>query len=260
MMNAADGRQPQPLAHERVPCGPGLLQDDAARREGAGVHEHADDRQSHRRLVAQHLRRGAHRAEQRVLRPRRPAGEHDAVHAEAGHGEEPQHADRGVGELQERLMGAEPHDAAERDDGEGEEHGEGGHERCDEVHRLVGHGRRRMLLEEQLDPVGEGLEHPEGAGLVGSDPVLHVGDDLAHEPDVDEHRDEQQPEDDERLHDQDDHDGEVDAVVEQRVAAGKGVHGMLSTRRSVTVVATSMRSGAPGPATFTGMNAVPATR
>ena len=49
----------------------------------------------------------------------------------------------------------------------------------------------RLLLEEQLDAVGERLQHAVGTGAVRADAVLHVGDDLAHAPDVEHHRDEQ---------------------------------------------------------------------
>ena len=56
-----------------------LGDDDAVGRQRAGHDEHGGDRQAERGLVAHHLGRGPHRAEQRVLRARRPAGEHDAV-------------------------------------------------------------------------------------------------------------------------------------------------------------------------------------
>jgi hypothetical protein len=61
----------------------------------------------------------------------------------------------------------EAHDPTEGDDGEGEERRERGDERGEEVDGPVGGGRRRVLLEEQLDAVGEGLEDPERPGLVG---------------------------------------------------------------------------------------------
>jgi hypothetical protein len=57
-------------------------------------HERAHEREAHRELVGDHLRRRAHRAEEGVLRVRRPAGDDHAVDAERGHGE--QHEDAGV--------------------------------------------------------------------------------------------------------------------------------------------------------------------
>ena len=40
--------------------------------------------------------------------------------------------------------------------------------------------RDRLLLEEQLDAVGERLQDAVRPGAVRADAVLHVGDDLAH--------------------------------------------------------------------------------
>ena len=57
----------------------------------------------------------------------------------------------------------------------------------------------RLLLEEELDAVGQRLQHAVGAGLHRAQPVLHVGDDLAHEPHVEHHRDEQEREHDDDL-------------------------------------------------------------
>ena len=51
-------------------------------------------RHPHRDLVRDHLRARAQSAEQRVLVVRRPAGEHDAVHAERRDREDEQEADR----------------------------------------------------------------------------------------------------------------------------------------------------------------------
>ena len=52
------------------------------------------------RLVGDHLGRGPHRAEQRVLRARRPAGQHDPVDADGRHGQQEQDAHGRVGQLQ----------------------------------------------------------------------------------------------------------------------------------------------------------------
>src|SRR5208282_728254 len=65
--------------------------------------------------------------------------------------------------------------------------------------------------------VGERLEDPVGAGAVRSYPVLHVGDDLAQEPDGQHHRDEEHAEGDEDLDGDDDHRAEVDSVRKERV-------------------------------------------
>jgi hypothetical protein len=58
-----------------------------------------------------HLRRGPHRAEQRVLRARRPAGQHHAVDGDRRHGQDEQDADGRVGQLQ---VGVAPEDRPRR--------------------------------------------------------------------------------------------------------------------------------------------------
>ena len=60
------------------------------------------DRHRHGQLVADHLRRAAQAAEQRILIVRRPAGQRDAVHAHAGEAQDEQHADVEIGELHRR--------------------------------------------------------------------------------------------------------------------------------------------------------------
>ena len=67
--------------------------------------------EAQRRLVGDHLRRGPHRAEQRVLRARRPAGEHDAVDRDRRHGQHEQDADRRVGQLQVGVVAEDRDDA-----------------------------------------------------------------------------------------------------------------------------------------------------
>ena len=55
-----------------------LRLDDVHQRQRAGRHHHAEQRQADRHLVGDQLRGGAHGAEERVLRARRPAAEHEA--------------------------------------------------------------------------------------------------------------------------------------------------------------------------------------
>ena len=65
--------------------------------------------------------------------------------------------------------------------------------------RLSARSGRKLLLEEQLDAVGQRLQDAERPGPVGADAVLHVGDDLALEPDHEQHRHQQHDEDDDAL-------------------------------------------------------------
>ena len=69
------------------------------------------DRQAHGRLVGHHLGRGPDRAEQRVLRARRPAGQHHAVDRDRRHGQHEQDADRRVGHLQVGVVAEDRDDA-----------------------------------------------------------------------------------------------------------------------------------------------------
>ena len=85
---------------------------------------------------------------------------------------------------------------------EGRDDGEVRRQLEDEPVGLVGH---QVLLEEQLDPVGQGLGDAERPGPVGADPALHVRDDLALEPDHEHDRHHQGAEDDQHL-DEDDED------------------------------------------------------
>ena len=79
-------------------------------------------------------------------------------------------------------------------------------------HDAVGLGRHEVFFEEELDAVGERLQDAEGTRPVRPDAVLHVGDDLALEPDHQHDRDEEHDEGDDDLHDGDDEDAEVDAL------------------------------------------------
>ena len=161
-----DRRQPVPVAVEdRVerraqPCWSTMPRVESV----FGLHEHADDREPERGLVAEQLRRRAHRAEQRVLRARRPAREHHAVEADARHRQQPQDAEREVGELQVGLCARRSStSAADRHDREREERGHDREVRREaEDRRSAGVGAR-LLLEEQLDAVGERLEQAERA-------------------------------------------------------------------------------------------------
>ena len=68
-------------------------------RERLRAQDDADEREAEGQLVADHLRGGAERAEQRELVVRRPAGERDAVDADGGDAEDDQQADVDVGDL-----------------------------------------------------------------------------------------------------------------------------------------------------------------
>ena len=75
-------------------------------------------REAHRRLVGDHLCRRADRAEERVLRPRGPAGEHRPVDGDRGERQQEEDSDRRVGDLELDGVVGDRHDAADRDDRE----------------------------------------------------------------------------------------------------------------------------------------------
>ena len=113
------GRRGDEEDHERhdaggdeVPVDEAVLDDDhAVRRERAADEHDGRDREAERRLVGDHLRRRPHRADERVLRARRPAGEHHAVHRDRRHREHEQDADRRIGHLQVGLVPEDLDDA-----------------------------------------------------------------------------------------------------------------------------------------------------
>ena len=167
--------------------------------------EHRDHRQAHRDLVGDHLRRRAQAAEQRVGRAGRPAGQHDAVHAQRRAGEDDEHADRQVGELQRGVVAEHRHLGPERDDREREERRYRRQDRRQEVDRLVGQHRDDLFLEGELHAVGERLQRAPRADAVRADAVLHPADDLALEHDREQRHDDEEREDGDDL-DQDDPD------------------------------------------------------
>ena len=164
MKNTTNGTTPVAMTFQfRMPS---WADDDAVGGQGAADDEHGGDREAEGRLVAHHLGRGPHRPEQRVLRPRRPAGQHHAVDGDGAHGQHEQDADRRVGHLEQRVV---PEDAdhavvavgevaAHRDDGEDHEHRHHGEVGRQEEHEAVGALGEDVLLEDQLDAVGQRLQ------------------------------------------------------------------------------------------------------
>ena len=138
-------------------------------------------------------------------------------------------------------MVCDRHHSAHRNDREDEQGGQESQVRRQLEHETVCLIGQQVLLEEQLDAVGQRLEDAVGAGAVRSDPVLHVGDDLALEPDGQHHRDEEHPERDEDLDSDDDHRAEVNPVGKKRIW-----HQItFSTSSPTTLTEQSMSAEAP---------------
>ena len=185
------------------PPEPLLRRHDLRRRHRPGDDEDRHQRQTHRELVGDHLRGRADRAEQRVRGAGRPAAEHDAVHADRRARQDVQHRHREVGQLQRGLDAEHADRRPERDDREHQERAEHRDHRRDDVDHLVGGLDGHVLLDQQLHRVGERLEQAERAVHVGAGPLLHAADDLALEPDREQHADQQEHDDRDGL-DQDD--------------------------------------------------------
>ena len=162
------------------PC---WLFDDLPQAECSRDQYHADNREAERELVTDHLCGGAQTAEQRKLAVRRPAGESDAVHTKRGDRQDEEHADVEVGNLKTNLVPANRNRFAKWnhcDRGKG-------HRERDEwskvVDKTVDLARLDVFFEEELEPVGEGLEKSVGAHEVRPPARLNPGNNFPLEPD-----------------------------------------------------------------------------
>ncbi len=132
--------------------------------------------------------------------------------------------------------------ASERHDREQQKRWHDREERSEDEHPHLRPCRLEILLEEELDAIGEGLQNAERAGGVGSHAVLEVTDHLALEPDHQHRGNKHEGEHDHDLEDHDQHDREVDVTSEERISAqrggtggdGCGDHFVVSIRSSVT--------------------------
>ena len=166
----------------------GLGLDDSRGGHRPGEHEHRHEREAHRDLVGDHRRRGPQRAEHRVAAGRRPSSQHDAVHTDGRDGQDEQHGDRHVGDLQIGLVAEHRHLTAQRDHRPRAECRDAGNDRRqaeDEAVRPLGLDN---LLEDEFQPVTDGLEHTAGPRRVhdGTDAVLHLRQNATLEPHVDD--------------------------------------------------------------------------
>src|SRR5579875_793493 len=223
---ADHGEQVDEERDRQLPEEPAVLLggDDRGGGQRARVQEHGHEGEPHRDLVADHLRGRAQRAEQRVRRPGRPAGQHDPVDAHRAHRQDEQHRHRQVGELQRGVMVEDRHLRAPRDDREADEGGRRRDDRRDDEHQLVRGGGDDVFLQRQLERVRDRLQQPERPGPVGAGAVLHPADDAALEPDH-EHGGEQQEGEDEAGLEQHHPPDELVEVGERRdVAAGSREH------------------------------------
>ena len=176
-----------------------LLLHDARQAERSGHHDHGHERDPLRQLVGDHLRRGAQPPEQRVLGIAGPSAEHDSVHPHRRRAQDPEDRDVHVGDLERDVVPRDVDGVPEGHHGQGQERGDHGERGRDDEDDAVGAGRDDVLLEEELDPVGDRLEEPEGTHPLRADPILHVADHLSLHPDDERNAEQHESEDDQNL-------------------------------------------------------------
>ena len=145
-------------------------------------HDHADDREPHRDLVADHLRAGPEAAQDRIFAVGGPAAEDDAVDLDPDHREDEEERHVHIGGV-ERDLGTEDRDGFA--EGDRDEHHEGRGERQDRrqfEQEAVGLGRDVVLFGQELDAVRHGLQQPVPPHAHRPHPLLDVSADLAFQP------------------------------------------------------------------------------
>ncbi len=115
----------------------------------AGHHQHHHQAEAHRDFVADHLRRGAQRAQEGVLRVRGPARDDDAVDLQRGDGHQEQQAGVDVGQRDARAEGHHRPGGQRRHDG---------HDGAEHEQALVRRRRDDDFLDEQLERVGDRVQ------------------------------------------------------------------------------------------------------
>ena len=138
-----------------------LRVDDVAQAEAARHQQNADNRHRERQFVADHLRRAAQSAEQRILAVRRPARQRDAVNAQRGNGKQRQDADIEIDDPEINLV---PKDRdrirPKRNDRDRSERQRQRHQRRKIIRELVHARRRRIFLQQKLQ-----LHRPAAAAI-----------------------------------------------------------------------------------------------
>ena len=166
---------------------------DAVEAHGAGHDQHAHQREAEADFIADHLGRGAQRAEQGVLAVGRPAGQRDSVDAQRGEAENDENADVDIagvpggvhhaGDLHRGADAEQVNDGTDGHQGDRSERHDERQPRREKIDVLLHVGGREVFLEQELDAVGQGLQQSEGTDAGGSPAVLHMADDLALQPD-----------------------------------------------------------------------------
>ena len=156
--------------------------------QASGGEDNAEQAEAEGDLIGNQLGARPQAAEEAVLVVARPAAEEDAVDRDAREREHPQHADVEARGHEERHRIGEAGDAQrrehapERDRREDRQGGGEDHQRCRVVEDAVDAARREVLLEDDLEAVGQRLPEAEEPDLREWDPdpvrpaaILHPG-------------------------------------------------------------------------------------
>ena len=76
---------------------------------------------------------------------------------------------------------------AKGNDQPGEDHRHDHQHRPQGEQQAVSPGRNDVFLDQQLEAIGEGLQHTQGTGVLRSNPLLNSGGDFAFKPNGDQH-------------------------------------------------------------------------
>ena len=167
-----------------------LVADDVVQVDRPGNHEEAHDGEPQRDFVADHLRGGAKPSQQGILVVRGPAGQHDPVDRERCHGKDIENPDVQVGDPERGGKIPQLQVVPERDDGGHDEIDEHGDERGEDKVKAVRPRRKEFFLHEELDRVGDVMNHPaepnsEDIRPIRPPPVLKIGGPFAFHPNQD---------------------------------------------------------------------------
>ena len=169
--------KPPKMFQESAPCAACELTM-SRRRERTGAQDDADQRQAEGELVADELRGGAERAEERVLVVGAPAGKRDAVDTDAGDAEDDQEADVEVSRDLEEIDSVDLGLRAEGHHGDGDERaGQRDDGRSTKSGRSTASGIMSSLRK-SLMPSARGCSRPNGPAR-GSPAVLHAAKNFA---------------------------------------------------------------------------------
>src|SRR5262249_44749340 len=183
--NDRDGDRDRPdkdrrLEDKPVPEWPALRLDNVLQRHRARQEYRHDQHNAGGAFIAHVLDDGAHAAKQRVLVGGAPAGNGYAERWDGAEGQQVQHGDIDIGDLQARSP---------RNDRPDHQAGAQNEQRRQVVQEGVSFLRTNDLFREQLERVGDRLQQSKAPNAVRAEPTLQPSDEASLGPDGDDHPD-----------------------------------------------------------------------